>query len=277
MTEFQTGPELENEAIVAQVREEMAKIFSDYKTLDRTRWDGYKPEEDDADNGRLLTFYLGETEPSNPNIMFIFKKAGGFAVNFYNNPLGFGSETHISVKGGSVYADYNPKVAGYWCQDQLEYSVESVKIWMDGIPLIPEVVDLPTFIVGSENKFLTLKEVIKEAESYANAKPKEKKLLNKEELFLPKNILGLGIDDPELITDFLRKRFAAMAKYGTKVSIQGREYTGQELLDEEKEGTEFGVMKAMRLEMIRLEIWRQMLEQKGILRSGRSQPLKLPS
>lgn len=239
MTEVEGKSEQELETILDEVKKSIEKVFPDYNVLDRSRWDGYKKDEDDIDNGRLLSFYRGEISPENSQIMFILHKNGGHVMNFYNNPSGFGSETHISFRGGSVYLDYDSEVSGYWWPDQIELSVESVKIWQEGIPLTPEIVNQPAFIVGSEDRIATVREVIEGAQKYFNAKPKDRKQMDKDELFMPKRLFEFVNEEA--------KRVLIAKRIGEDIS--------------EQIGDQFWK------ELYKLDSWHQMLWQKGILRS----------
>jgi len=268
MTEFQTGPELESEEIVNQVREAMAKIFPDYKTLDRSRWDGYKPVDDGADNGRLLAFYLGEAEPSNPNIMFIFKKAGGFAVNFYNNPSFGDSETCISFRGSTVYKEPYLGDGNLWANNELEEACDQTRIWMEGLPLEKEILSQTVF--DSRHWVVPFKEWLEEILEYKAAhKSKDQDPAR----LLPPDIFKIGIGIAKgLVID----RLDIQKELGLPFVMGGKEYSPDDILPEVNLESPLG-KKALDLEIARVGIYYEILWQKGVTRPGKSNPLKLPN
>jgi len=258
----------EEEAIVARVREEMAKIFPDYKTLDRSRWDGYKPEEDEADNGRLLTFYLGEAEPSNPNIMFIFKKAGGFAVNFYNNPSFEDSETCICLRGSTVYKEPYLGDGKLWAPDELEEACDQTRIWMEGLPLKKEI--LSQTILDSQHRLVSLGDWLKEVLEYKSAhKTKDQ---DKELLALP-NVFQFAEESPRMAKKLVMSHLES--DFDREFKIGGKSYDFAKILGEIFVGTELGE-EALNLEIARIGIYYELLWQSGVARPGKSPNLKLP-
>jgi len=268
MTEFQAKPELESEAIVDLVREEMAKVFPDYKTVDRSRWDAYKPNQDEADNGRLLTFYCGEAEPSNPNIMFIFKKSGDFAVNFFNNPFCQESPSCICYRGDTVYKEPYCGDGQFWTLDDLDLATGYVRIWMDGLPLEKNVLGQP--ILDNQNQFVQFGDWLEEVLEYkVSHKTKDQE---KERLALP-NIFQIAKESPELIRQLVMARFES--NLDGEFKIGERSYSYAEVLGEVHCRTDLGE-KALDLEIARIAIHYESLWQLGVSRPGRIPELKLP-
>lgn len=79
---------------------EIAKHFPDYTTIDRSSWDNYTPHPSPMEDiYRVLGFSRGERSPKTPELRVLFKKPEGktFTINVVNNPLGFGSETHLAT------------------------------------------------------------------------------------------------------------------------------------------------------------------------------------
>lgn len=251
----------EEDPVISQVKQEMAKIFPTYATLDRSRWDDYDPQNQyHPGRGRLLTFFQGEKGRDTPNVMFIFKE-DGYAINFYNNPQGKRSEKHLGIPGSTVYKDMLAGQGEFWPMADLERATEAARMTMEGIPLTPETLDQPTFFVGDDNNVVSLRSVIEGAQQFRrenkNMKTKEMEEAMREK-FQPTDIFTVLSKDSEAVKQLVLDRFAQQAENNIPFVMGGKTLNPQDVIEEINNNTLVG-KKALLLEVTRMNIYLELL------------------
>lgn len=218
------------EIFVSHATESMRRFFPDYATVDRQRWDAYDEEADRAisgpgenrGNGRVLAFYRGEIASENPQVEFVRKFSGGHLLNAFNNPLGNGDEMHIAQPNSpSVYANPGGKEPVFWTGDEIDLSVETAQMYVNGIPLTPEVVGAPTFVVGN-NDIVTMREILLRAQEYKQATRSQRSKLSRA-IFTPKDIFTVEKESPEVAIRLADARLEFKKALGLSVKADGNE------------------------------------------------------
>ncbi|RJQ26034.1 hypothetical protein C4577_04365 [Candidatus Parcubacteria bacterium] len=262
-----------------RAREEMARVFPGYDVVDQARWDGYKPEEDFG-NGRILNFYDGEVNPERPQVLFIYRKEGGFCTKFNNNPWAV-REDRIVSKSRPVYRSMG--IRGTEEKDWRDVSdipmaLDVTKMVMEGIALTPEVLDQPAFLM-KDGSVVSIRQLVKAAEAYKterkSLKPKEKKLRPKmkdemRERFEPQDLYKLSEQDLECVRDLVLQRLEYQAAHNASFVIGQERYDPGKISEEIRADTQFG-RRVLAFEVRKIGFYEEVLWENAVIREGPAQ------
>ncbi len=259
---------------VESLKREVQIHFPTYNRIDRTTWDN--PPSPESGLHRVLGFSEGDGAETDPALRFLFYTPNEFSINLRNNPLGNGSETHIASPAPTVRRSMFRGSGGLWQPGELPTAVETAKMFHDGIPLTPGVVDAPAFIMA-DGHTATLREVLQAAQEI-KAAPKSQKF-NRSEAFrersIPQNIYELLEKVPTAAERLIVERLEYQASNNLTVAQGGKTYDARTLLREIERGTDLGKRTRL-LQATQTGVFAELLWEGAFIRSGASLPIRLP-